>query len=374
MKITISFLKNKELDELYISTAIRSFALSMLSIFVPIYLLKEGYSFSEVVYFFIIMNAFNVLFVIPSAKFSLRFGFKHSIFFSTPFLILFYFLLYALNDRNIPLYLIALVYALNNALFWMGYHLDFAKFSDGENRGKEVGVATIVRLVFNAIGPTLGGLILMFFNFQVLFVIVSVLLLASTIPLFYSKDVHYQYAKFSFKRFLRFLKNNKRNFLAMFAYGSELMLSMLIWSIFIFYSILDENFAVLGLVSSVSFGMGILFVIFGAYFSDIKRHLTLKIGSFLNFLVWIFRIFVSSTWQVFAVDSLRGLARSFLDTSFDAISYDKANKEKIINFITLRELAIQSGKGIVLIFVLLFTSLKAGFVIGALTSLFLLFF
>ncbi len=373
MKVVISFLKNKELDELYIATAIRSFALSMLSIFIPVFLIKEGYSFSEVVYFFAIMNFVNVLLIFPSTKFALKYGFKHSMFFSIPFLILFYFLLYSLDNIKIPLYIIAVVYAINNALFWMGYHLDFAKFSDGKDRGKEVGVATIVKLSFSAIGPAIGGVILTFFNFPVLFVVVSVLLLASTIPLFYSKDVHYQYATFSFKKFLQFLKRKKRDFIAMSAYGFELMLSLFAWSVFVFFYILDESFSSLGFLSSISFVAGILFVIFGAYFSDIKRHIALKIGAFLNFLVWVFRVSVTTPVQAFTIDFFRGVARSFLDTPFDALSYDKANKEKLVNYIALREVAIQLGKAFIIV-LLLFSSLKAGFIIGALTSLILFFF
>ena len=198
----LHFLRNRELNELYISVAIKSFASSMITIFIPIFLLKLDYSLTHVLIFYAILNATHALFVIPAAKISSKYGYKHSIFFSIPILIVFYLALYTLEQFHWPLYLLAIIFGVNNALYWIGYHVDFSIFSDKKNRGEEIGTTRIINSIFHVFGPIIGGLILTFIGFQALFVTVSVLLLASAIPLFFSKDIH-KPVPLSFKRIFK---------------------------------------------------------------------------------------------------------------------------------------------------------------------------
>jgi len=69
----LHFLHNRELNELYASIALRSFALSMIGIFIPIYLLQEGYSLASVLIFFAVVTGIHAFGVFPAAKFSSRF-------------------------------------------------------------------------------------------------------------------------------------------------------------------------------------------------------------------------------------------------------------------------------------------------------------
>ena len=81
----LNFLKNRELNELYISVAVKSFAVSMISIFIPIFLIKDlNYSLTSVLIFFAILSATHAIFVIPAAKIASKYGFKHSILYSVP--------------------------------------------------------------------------------------------------------------------------------------------------------------------------------------------------------------------------------------------------------------------------------------------------
>jgi len=44
----LHFLKNRELNELYATMAIKSFSISLIGIFIPIYLLNLGYTLQSV--------------------------------------------------------------------------------------------------------------------------------------------------------------------------------------------------------------------------------------------------------------------------------------------------------------------------------------
>ncbi|MCH7492286.1 MFS transporter [Patescibacteria group bacterium] len=366
----LHFFKNRELNELYISVAIRSFALSMISVFIPIFLLKLNYSLSTVFIFYAVLFTTHVLFIIPATKISSRFGFKHSIFYSVPILIIFYFGLFTLEQFNWPIYLLAVIYGICNSLFWMGYHVDFSKFSDEKNRGKEVGVTKIVSLIFHTIGPVIGGLILTFIGFQALFATVSVLLITSVIPLFFSKDIH-DSIRFSIKEI--FKGQTIKNALAFAGHGIELGISSVIWPIFIFFTILN-NFTTLGLVSSLSILFSLIFVFIVAKYSDIHRRLILKIGAIMNALIWGVRFFIKTTFQVFIIDSFYGVSQSLISIPFDALSYDKANKSNIVKFIIFRETIVQTGKVILFLVMTLITTLTTGFFFGGGASLLYLLF
>ena len=93
----LHFLRNRELNELYASIAIRSFALSMINIFIPIYLLNLDYSLKQVLIFFVFLTGTHAVTSIHAGKISSKFGFKHAILFSVPLLLIFYLMLYSLE-------------------------------------------------------------------------------------------------------------------------------------------------------------------------------------------------------------------------------------------------------------------------------------
>jgi len=366
----LHFFTNRELNELYISVAIKSFALSMISIFIPIFLLNLNYSLTSVLIFYAIINATHALFVIPAAKISSVYGFKHAIFYSIPILIIFYLGMFTLEQFHWPLYLLAIIFGIKNALYWIGYHIDFSIFSDRKERGQEIGVAKIITSVFHVLGPIIGGLILVFLGFQTLFAVVSVLLIASIIPLFFSKDIH-RTVPISIKEIFKGQKI--KDALAFMGHGIESGVSSVIWPIFIFFTILN-NFALLGIVSSLSILFSLFFVFIIGIFSDTHRKLVLKIGAILNTIVWGFRFFVKTTFQVFIVDSFYGISQTLISIPFNALSYDKANKSKIVKFIMFREIVIQTGRVILFIIMTMIATLTTSFFFGGGASLLYLFF
>lgn len=366
------FLRNRELNELYASIAIKSFALALIGVFIPIYLYQLGYSFSSIFLFYAIGSFTHAALSIPSAKISARFGLKHAIFLSIPFLIFFFLLLYSLNQFNWLLPFLAIILGINSSLFWLAYHVDFSKFSDKKHRGKQVGVSKIIISIFSALGPLVGGLILAFFGFKILFILVSFLLLASVVPLFFSAEIH-EPMTFSLRGF--FKKQKTKNILAFVGYGIEQGMGFIVWPLFIFLFILGEKYTSLGIVSSLSLLFSVIFILVIGKFSDLYRRTILRIGTIANAIIWICRSFVITPIQVFVVDSFSGASRASMDLPFDALCYDKANKDNIMKFITLREMTVNVGKGLFFIVLMFITDFVSVFRFGgSLSSLLRLFF
>ena len=367
----IDFLHNRELNELYASMAIRSFALSLISIFIPIYLIQLNYSLPAVLIFFAIVNSTHIIFSFPVAKIAARYGFKHSIFFSIPLLILFYSGLYSIEQFNWPLWLLAIIVGLSGVFFWIGYHVDLCIFSDKKKRGSELGAIKIINSIFYAIGPIVGGLILTFGNFKILIAITSILLLLSALPLFFSKDVH-EPINFSLKKIFKGQKI--KDALVFFMQGIDNGVGGVIWPIFIFFYIFN-NYTSLGIVFSLSVIVAIIFTFIVGKRSDAHKKSILKIGAALNSFGWLLRSLVSTTFHVFAVDSFVGLAQTLITIPMNAMVYDKAgNKGNMIKFILFREITTGLGKVILFLSMIFIVDLIYSFFAGAGASLFFFLF
>lgn len=342
------FFKNRELNEMYVSISIRSFALSLIGVFVPIYFYLIGYSLVSIFFFYMLQSLAHIIFSIPIAKISSKFGIKHLMGLSVPFLIVFFFLLYSIETFNWPLPLLSVFAGLSTAMFWLPYHIDFAKFSDRKNRGKEIGFSGIVASLFSVLGPVAGGIFLTLFGFKILFLIVSVLLFFSVVPLFFSKEVHEPIA-FSLREFFKGQKT--KDVLGFLGHGIEGKMNAIVWPLFIFIFIFGEKYTSLGIVSSLTLGVAFVSMIFISKFSDIYRKTVLKIGSVFNAIVWIVRSFVVTPIQVFVTDAFYGISHITIHIPFDAINYDKAKKNEVVKIILERE--VYHNLGVVLLFLLL---------------------
>ena len=344
----LHFLRNRELNELYISIAIRAFAVSLIGVFIPIYFYQQGYSFFSIFLFYAIWSLTHLLFSMPAAKISSKLGLKRSMLLSIPFLILFFFFIYTLENFNWPLPLLSISIGLSTSLFWLSYHIDFAKFSNRKNRGKQVGFSKIIIAVFSVLGPVAGGIILTLIGFEILFIIVSVLLIGSVIPLFFSREIH-EPSSFSLKGFFRGQKI--KDILSYIGFGIEGKMGAVIWPLFIFIFILSEKYISLGLVSSLTLGVALISLVFVGKFSDIYRRKILKIGTVFNAAIWVIKSFIVTPIQVFITDAFYGASRVTMDVPFDAINYDKAKEEERVKIILQREM--YTHVGIILLFLVL---------------------
>ena len=86
--------------------------------------------------------------------------------------------------------------------------------------------------------------------------------------------------------------------------------------------------------------------------SDRNKRIFLRYGGFMGAVLWAIRTTVRSVFQVFLIDTAYGVNRPTVSVPFDAMSYDKANKGKILGFIMFREATIHMG-GVILFIVLM---------------------
>ncbi len=367
------YLKNKELNELYATVSIRTFALTMTGLFIPIFLYQLGHDFSTIFYFYAISALFNIFFLVPAAKFSSKFGLKHSILASIPPLILFFLLLFSLEIYAWPLWFLAFVLSIHLALFWFSYHTDFSKFSSKKKRGSEIGFSRGLISIAGALGPIIGGIILSFLGFKFLFGTVSILLFISSLPLFLSREVH-EPIEFSLKGF--FKESKLGDILTYIGHGVESRLGLVAWPLFIFVFILGENYISLGSISSLAFFSSLLITLYASKFTDVNRKFLLKIGSIFTSVFWVIKSFLTTVLGVYIIDILYGASKTCVHIPFDAMNYDKTKKKNKAKIILQREIYIKVGAFFILIILAMFSEYITQIFryAGPLSSLFYLFF
>ena len=362
----LKFLLSNELNALYTSIVLRSLAFSMVGIFVPLYLYKElGYGLNQVIYFYLIYSVlFGVFSFFPSIKLVDKLSFKYIVLICSPLYILFFVLLYFLKFNPNLFFVLPAISGFTNALFWLAFHFEFSNISDHDKRGKEIGTWYNFSLIAGLVGPMMGGAILLFSGFSLLFLLVGILMFGSAVPMFFSEHKN---KRVEVKLGRVFDRKHIKDGMAFLGSGAVTMVSVVFWPIFI-YSILKGYLKMGSLVTAVSL-ITILFTFIVARLSDkYDRRGLMRIGALLQTIAWFVKMFVRTKLQLVGIYIFSGLSAMGVNVPFLALTYDKSKQRE--EYFVMREAYMCVGRILVLLFVLWSGDLVHGFLFASIFSLF----
>jgi len=355
-------IKMSELSELYVSNTLKTLAVSLVGIFIPIYLLDLDYSLAEVAIFHVIFFGVRPSFDLLTGWLVTRYGPKHVMrlsYFVTTIAMGF---LVTLPDIHYPLWLIATVWSFGWASYWLAYHADFSKIKDKAKEGREYGNMMILIRLSAASGPLVGGLLAWAFNVQLVFMLAVGMMFLAAVPLMMSPEPIKTRSKLSFERIPP--KKIWRDLLAYAGAGFESTVPTIIWPLFIavgVFSFDDAVYAKVGFFSSLALIFGLIFLKFSGKLLD--RH---KGGKLLNYSTMVnslshaIRPLISNGWGVglmnFAYEPFYngfrlGLTKGIYDR---ADSFGKAR----VSYLTTMQTAVAAGK---LLFSVIFWILATSF-------------
>lgn len=371
---------NRELTELYASSAIRGFALTLIAIFEPIYLyIIFDHSFFKTFLFVGVSYLLTGLWVPFGGKILSRIGVKHTMLISLPFVFVYYLGLWQYEILGSFIVVLPLFFAAYTVLYWVPFHFDFARFSDHKQRGRQMSYRYIILSAVASVAPFIGGFVIQRSGFPMLFAIVLSLLFASMIPLFLSKEIHGVYHDSYFKTFGGLFKRENRSKMLGFASaGTEIVIQAKIWPLFLFT--IAISFEALGGIMTASLIIGMLFFFYIGRLSDrIGTRRLLFIGGILNAVLWPIKVFVATPLNAFLAQTLHSFGRSAVHIPFGALFYDwtseyEGGRERAI---ILRSMALNGMGGVILIlFAVIFTftdKLYIAFPLGSVFALGMIF-
>lgn len=385
--ITSLFAKRltRQIRELYSATLILDLAVSMVSIFEPVFLyvffsqtlpLKE--TLECVIYFYLAVYVLYFILIPLGAKFAKRFGYENSIALATLFQIMLYFSLFAMNRFPWAVAVAVVVYAIAKCLYWPAFHANFARFSADGEQGREISNLYALESFIYIVGPLVGGLVLEAFGFKVLFVAVSILMLASNIPMLITKEIfepkNFAYFKV-YKSF--FKKENRKKFFAHWGYGEELIV-LVLWPIFMYLA--ANDFLGLGVISAISTLTATVILLFIGRLADKRgKAKLLKFGVVLYFFSWLFKILTRNYLGIILLDAYSRITKNSVAIPITASLYKDAQHSSVMEEIVFFEAALVTGKIVAMLFALLVLQIfvpgwNSLFILGAIFTLFYLLF
>ncbi len=378
---------NRELTELYISVALRNFALGLITIFEPIYVflffkdtLALPYAISLALVYFAIQSIGQGFLYPLGSKILSAIGVKRTMLLSIPFLFLYYIGLWHIAFFGLFIFLLPILRSLAGGLYWPAFHLDFVRFSKKETRGKQISYRNVIASLAASISPFLGGFLIVQLGFPFLFGAVLTILILSIVPLFLSPEV-YDDNHISIKEGIKdvFGKPYRWQMLGFASSSLESVSAVYIWPIFLFT--LAISFETLGIIMSATMFLTLLFVLYiGRLIDKRGAEKVFKIGALLNMLIWPVRIFVHTPLDAFLSQTLHGLMRRAAYLPMGVLHYNWVGQKphERMSKIIARGIVLNfsDGLGLLLLALLfLFTeTLTISFAIAAIMSPFILLF
>jgi len=366
-ELSLRYNLTREIKELYTSVAIKDFAVSMIALFEPIFLYYELHLPLYMVMLFYAVIYTPYIFLLPfSGKIACKFGFEHSMAYATPFFIIYLALLYASRGNPNLIWLAALIICAYKIFYWPSYNANFARYSNQEHRAKILTFIRMISTVLIILGPILGGLILKFFGFSVLFIVASFLMFVSFIPMMTTKEKFYP-SHFSYWKTIKMLIRRKyiKQALSFMGFAEELSI-MTFWPIFMFLTF-DKNFMLLGIIAATS-SLG--FSLFGFYIGrliDKKKEIykVLRPAIVVQSLIWFLKMLSRTIFEVGLLDILHWGNRGAIYPTQFSIIYKKANQHGNLRYMIFHEMALAIGKaGIAWILFFIFLNFGEAFYLG----------
>jgi MFS family permease len=368
---------SRDLIFLYMSRLFMQVAVGSLSVFTAVYFYEQfDQSLTKVMLVFAPLYLLFVFLTPLSAMLIKRLGIKKLIISAVLFHPFAYIsLLFWDVDQTLAIIGFIVFVTLYRSLYWAPYHIDFAKFTNKENRGKQMSLLLNLSEVMLTLTPIISGIIIASYGFNAMFGFSVVFMFISSIPLWFIRDTREVYSFGYLETFKKLFERENRSLaLAQFGDGIQTAVRIAIWPIFI-YLLLDGQYVAIGVVTSLTIFLLIsLRFVLGNLEDKVDRRKLLRYGSFLSTTGWIIKIFIDTGFEIFVADTYHKVGRMVNRLTFDITTYDQAsdNGHYIDEYTVLKEIAVNMGRGFMVLMAIWLTatfSIVATFVFAAVATL-----
>lgn len=293
---------HRQLRELFLFQLLFSFAFSLIIIFEPVFFYQLGISLELISLYYALHYTLYVVLMPLGAQVAARFGLERSLALSMPFFVI-YFLVLAAIPTQPSLFWLALVFlTLHKIFYWPAYHANFAKFTDGKNRGTEQSWMRFITYGTGILGPLVGGVIAARFGFPLLFILAAVTVMLATLPLLKTRE-HFQEVSLPYSSAWQIIRArpHRRMVISMVGWAEDLI-GLVFWPIWL-YLFLGST-AKIGALAAVSIAA---MTVWGFMVGElIDRHgarwVLRRLGVPVLVLANILRLFAVTSLRVIGVD------------------------------------------------------------------------
>lgn len=347
-----SFENERDIYRIHLSHTLRNVALSVINIYIPIFLLNQGYSLSITIVFFIIFHSIGVLFAIFIFPILIRkWGLVALLKINYPITIIFFFLLNFLPVFPFLFWILAIVGGLATFSYWIPMNILLIKHSEKEKMGSDLGNFFALPKAFGIVGPLISAVLISFIGFWPVFILVILGLVFSYLPLIGIRNNEIT-SSFDFKitRIWGKIRERKSLFI-LEGLDNILEESEWYWGIFVFLMI--GSLQAPGIVGSLEALGGALFAVFVGKHANRSVKFLIPIASSGLIIVWVTRLFIESALPAYMITIIASFLMTLFLVSYFSMIYRSVKNQKEEEFLILREIPTYLGRMVVFTTILL---------------------
>ena len=333
----------RKLKAYFTSVVIFSFALSLITIFEPIFFYQQGFPIWGIALYYALHYSLYIILLPLGGKLVAFLGLERSIAASLPWIVLYFLTLASIVEYPYMIICALVLLTVHKSLYWPPAYAIFSRSADGGNRGTEISWLNVFRYGSGILGPVSGGFIAGIWGFPTLFFCGAALVLVSGIPLLYISQA-YRGTAFSYMgpwKMMRHIEYRK-TFLSTLGWGENLI-DIIFWPLYLF--IILDNVESLGIYLSIS----LVVMAIGSFFiGDIAERYSKErvLRAYLPFMVlgYALRIFSTGPARVVLIDSLARLSFAGVTIPMMYKMYSQAKRTHSLEFAVAFELVLAISK------------------------------
>ena len=342
----LHFKRLRGLWGIYLHSMFRTMGMSLVGIFIPIYIYQLTGEFIPIFIFYLFYHL-TVVFTSSLVGMSMKhFGVDKIAILGAVLRAVFLFLLILSKSQLGLLWPSAIIWGLAVSSTWLPYHYTVVVEDDGDGKfGHEVSALRVVDKLAAGAAPFIGGVVIYFFGFSVLYLVGIILVAISAIPLlidsFDKRQMRYQIGRVWQELFDKRLRP-----VAIGLSGSVLegQIFAIFRPLFIFLAL--ANVTKLGAIESIALLCGIAITWWAGNWVDKKGFGLMKIGIAANFFAFLLLPFLSLSWEFFLFTTIYVLIAALIWTPFDAAMYQFASQRRKLEFFVQREIIIHGASAV----------------------------
>ena len=382
------FEKDREAIALYLVDFLRTFAISLPGIFVPLFIFQYSNKpvlfgatalinnlIWVVVYYLIFSFSATVLNFCATNLIFRHIGFKRSMLLGMVFLMAGIAVLLGAGSQFSVILVAPVLFGISVHLFWIPFHIFFVRKSNaGGNFGNETALQIFVQGIAGSLGPLISGFMISMWGFQPVFVLTIFVLCLASVPafLFVTESWHREHHTFSIVRSYLKTRATRNLGLAIGSRAGEAGLFEIFWPILLFTVL--QDFAKVGAITAISFFLSSLVMIWaGKQFENHKGSRIFPTSVFINAALYIIRLFLLFPMGMYIIDIIDRMNGKIYTVGFSSTVYDATKEYGESDFTIYREIVSHIGQAIMLActiaLLLLLPDWKLIFIVCALCSL-----
>ncbi len=292
---------------------LRTLALSLISVFVPLYIYSTGAGMVGVAFYLMFYGLASLIGSLFTAHYIKHHGITHLIVLSIFFFMAGLYFLYS-SASLLFIILAAIFLRVSEIVFWAPLHALFPFITRHKERTFGLEMALILLTPF--LGPLIGAYIIDVVNYAALFFLASVVYLTSVIPLRDIKRVHkvdipLKHYNLSFRYALEGFRTAALSY---------------VWPLFLFVNVLfrvDEVASVNAVIALVG-GVTSLWV--AARLKDGMKKFVGKLGAYLHSISILLRAFPSSFVVTSLISAAGAAGYAFIQPVYMGVYYNRVKK------------------------------------------------